>query len=81
MNEILASLKASRKTSILFPGTRKSVNKICFFKFIFKNKMSSKTTIKKINKQKKRNKKKSVTGISEPYTHFQTKVVLSFNIN
>lgn len=35
MNETLASLKASRKTAILSPGTRKSVNKICTSKFIF----------------------------------------------
>lgn len=34
MNEILAT-KASRKTPILIPGTRESVNKIWFSKFIF----------------------------------------------
>lgn len=73
MNEILASLKASRKTSILFPGTRKSVNKICFFKFIFKNKMSSKTTIKKINKQKKRNKKNQLQAFLNHIRTFKQK--------
>lgn len=35
MNETLASMKAGRKAPILFPGTKKSVNKINFSKTVF----------------------------------------------
>lgn len=66
-------MKASRKTLIFFPLKPESqLIKLAFPKLFFKNKNYHKPQLKK---------PKQPTGISKHYTHFQTEVVLSFNIN
>lgn len=72
MNKTLALMKASRKTPIFFLQPESQFIKLAFPKLFFKNKTLSQTPIKK---------PKQPTGISKHYTHFQTEVVLSFNIN